>query len=76
MYKCTLITLIILAVAMLVLEAPEAVPVGRNATYRCISFGRQETNWAVVTPDGKHYGQADINVSILIYHFHNTHAYT
>ena len=51
---------------MLVLEAPEAVPVGRNATYRCISVERNEVKWAVQTPDGGCYEETNRHVSVLI----------
>ena len=55
----------ILAVATLVLEAPEAVPVGRNATYQCCtSVEGNEVKWAVQTPDGSYYDEADLSVSI------------
>ena len=62
MYKCILI---ILAVAMLVLEAPEAVPVGRNDTYQCsTSVEGNEVKWAILTPDGTFYDESQLNVSI------------
>ena len=50
------------------LEAPGAVPVGRNATYQCsTSVEGNEVNWAVHTPNGSYYDEVDLTVSILIY---------
>ena len=51
------------------LEAPEAVPVGTNATYRCCtSVEGNEVKWAVQTPDGSYYDETSQIVSACIEH--------
>ena len=55
--------IITLAAATLVLEAPEAVPVGSNATYQCTSVEGNEVQWVVQPPDGNYYDEADQSVS-------------